>query len=610
MGIDLSETATILSFPEAVRCRAAGAHDGALHEMLHRGGGCALNSVEPTPFEQADSVDPGAIQGRGLTTVVQVLRRTWALFLGFLVVGGLLGLLVSSQTPKRYRSTAALNFAQNNFDAQVLGNNYVQQTNNDTGQLATNEALATLGAVQRRAAAIVGGGMTAQLVKSNVNVTDEDGSSVEDVIAEASSPAAAARLANAYATAFVQVNQSLARSALTTAATSLRSQIASARSSGAGAGDISSLQTLLNRVTTLSALQTGGAQIVDRATPPSRPFSPRPKLDVAFGAILGLLFAGLLASLGTQFDRRIRDVPTLETLALSYGLGHGLLGTIEKDGSFAESAPDGAGISARAEEAFRLLQARLRYLNAYGPKQLVAVVSASEGEGKSTVSLHLARTYAQSGVRVLIVDADLRRAQLSERCGLGRSNVGLTDCLVRANLDPAAIARPLRDQAAHRDALEDGFVLDVLPAGGFHPDPARLLQTDRMTQLLRAMRERWDLVILDTPPIEVVSDAMPLLPKADGVLIVARVNVARQEQLRRLSQDLARLGARVLGVVGNAARPARLNGQYSRYYEGWEPPPDVPLLAPGADPGRVVFRDPRDGSRQGGTGSGFASGLS
>lgn len=512
----------------------------------------------------------GPVARTALATGVNVLRRTWYVFIGLIVAGALAGYLLSDARPKEYRASATLNFQQTSFDSEVLGNSYVAPNSDPTQVLATQQALVSLPGVARQASQMLGGSPSAATIGHAIQVNNINGSTVETVTATDKSPAAAARIANAYAQAYVTVGKRQDRTALTQAAASLTAQIRQARIAGASKGNVLQLQTLLDRVNTVSALQTGGAQVVDAASIPTSAASPRPKLDAVLGGLFGLLLAIVLVAIGRQVDRKVRDLDTLEHLASSLSIGDGVLGAVERDDSVRGQYRLAHALGPVAE-SFGLLQARLRYLDVDGPRQLMMLVSASAAEGKSTLAFYLAATAARSGNRVLLIECDLRRPQLAERLGGRVPDYGLAEYLSRFD-------RPLSDVVTTLSGEESGFgradwSMDVLPAGGQPPNPAELLESGRMVSLLEEARTRWDLVLLDTPPIGLVPDGIPLLSRVDGVLVVARMGAVTRESLRRLNRDLMRTGAKVLGVVANMVRQGRGDGYDRGYGYGYESGP-------------------------------------
>jgi capsular exopolysaccharide synthesis family protein len=233
----------------------------------------------------------------------------------------------------------------------------------------------------------------------------------------------------------------------------------------------------------------------------------------------------------------------------------------------APEAPDGGGaglavLNGRSSgaEAFRTLRTNLIFSQAAGRLRTLVVTSAAPGEGKSTIASNLAAAFAQQGMRVLLVDCDLRRARQHETFGAPREP-GLTQLVLRyARL--AEVALPTE--------VENLF---LLPAGTLPPNPAELLGSLRMQEVLAELGQAFDLVLVDTPPVLAASDGAILAAGVDGVVLVVRagrtVRGAAQQALRQLDA----VGARVLGGVLNdpEERLAAYGGygQYGGYYASY-----------------------------------------
>jgi capsular exopolysaccharide synthesis family protein len=180
------------------------------------------------------------------------------------------------------------------------------------------------------------------------------------------------------------------------------------------------------------------------------------------------------------------------------------------------------------------------------------------------VALNLAEATTTMGSRVLLVETDLRRPTLAKQLGI-TSNAGLAGVLV-GMLPLSEAIRTITLEPADPNSKQPARSLDVLTAGiGTPPNPAELIESRSMSELLAEVRSQYDLVIFDTPPLAVVADAFPLLRQVDGVIIVGRVGVNRRDVAGRLHEILKEVGAPVLGVVANAFKTGRM-GSYSYTY--------------------------------------------
>lgn len=206
-----------------------------------------------------------------------------------------------------------------------------------------------------------------------------------------------------------------------------------------------------------------------------------------------------------------------------------------------------------ASEAFRVLRTNLQFLGLDKPLKSLLITSATPSEGKSTTASNLAVSFAQAGARVCLVDADLRRPMVAKMFGL-ENWMGLTTVLV----NPETLT----------DALQETAIPDlwVLPSGPIPPNPAELMSSGRMKQVLEALEQGFDLVVVDTPPVLAVTDAAALAPAVSGVLMVIRSGVVDRTQAQRAKSALEAVGARVLGAVLGAVEEADNNGYYYYYY--------------------------------------------
>jgi capsular exopolysaccharide synthesis family protein len=197
----------------------------------------------------------------------------------------------------------------------------------------------------------------------------------------------------------------------------------------------------------------------------------------------------------------------------------------------------------------------VRFLNVDDPPRLLALTSPQPGDGKTTVVCNLAIVAAEAGSRVLIVDADLRIPRVADFLGLDGAR-GLTDLLGDPTLEPASVVI----QAPFAENLW------VLASGPKPPNPSELLASERMSTLIARFRSDYDLVLFDTPPVLVVTDAALLASKTQGVILVTRSRATNRLAIEHAVQALAQVDARLLGVVYNCAEAdERASSSYYQY---------------------------------------------
>lgn len=235
-----------------------------------------------------------------------------------------------------------------------------------------------------------------------------------------------------------------------------------------------------------------------------------------------------------------------------------------RDGLSVETMMDGARLIAAAEpknpvsEQFRTIRTNIDFASvAKGNVKTLLVSSALPSEGKSTITANLAVVYAQQGKRVLLVDTDLRRPTVARTFGV-TDNHGLTNYLADVNSDAGSIIHHTRMAT-----------LDVIASGPVPPNPAELLASSRMTNLIAELRQRYDLVIFDVPPFLMVTDAQVLMSKMDGVAVVVSGRQTTRGALQRTADMLKLADAPVLGFIYNDRTRKKNSGNGYGYGYGY-----------------------------------------
>ena len=403
------------------------------------------------------------------------------------------------------------------------------------------------------------------------------------IIAVDIDPEAAVARANAFADAYLDYRRDEALDNLLAARTSLDERSAELREEIAAldeaeAGDLDQIQrdALLAQLTQLiaqgaevgggAAAIIGGGSILTPAELPEGPVSPQPLRTGALALVLGALLGVGLAFLRDHVDDVIRDEPDFRRATG----GRPVLGRIPT-----WTDPDGGDRLATmveptsfASEAYRELSAGVRFLLvAHGDKaareaagddgplsRSIMLASATAGDGKTSTAANLAVAAARVGLRTVLVDADLRRATVARRFGLGRTT-GLSDVLLSGGR--------LRDHviAVGVDNLR------VLPAGTIPPNPTELLASPAMRALERELLGRADLVIYDTPAVLAVPDALELGRQVDLAILVARTGKTGRRELAAAIERLEQVGTDVAGSILNGMDEKTDGYYYSYYYQ-------------------------------------------
>jgi polysaccharide biosynthesis transport protein len=314
----------------------------------------------------------------------------------------------------------------------------------------------------------------------------------------------------------------------------------------------------------LAGLKSSNINIVDAASVPVVPVEPKLPLNIGLGCMGGLLFGIALAFVVDNVDSSIRTPEDVETYCSLPSLG--IIPRVAahdnpRRKSLARTGPPQLILPIAMEqsdsgsaEAFRALRTSLMLSSPSAPPQVILVTSAMMKEGKSFLSLNLAVVLAQTGKQVLLVDSDMRRPTINKYLGLPM-NQGLSACLAGTE-DSAAMSMPI-------DAIPG---LHVLPSGHMPPYPSEMLGSEALPHLVQRWRQQFRYIVIDTPPVLAVTDAVVSSRVADVVVLVARSDKTRRQSLVRARDLLKKAHANIAGVVVN---DLSLNSMEYRQYYGY-----------------------------------------
>ncbi|MCF6244517.1 MAG: polysaccharide biosynthesis tyrosine autokinase [Sulfurovum sp.] len=289
-------------------------------------------------------------------------------------------------------------------------------------------------------------------------------------------------------------------------------------------------ETAMIKASTLSQID-----IVDKAFYPKNPIEPKRMNIVIIGMIVGLLLGLLFAFMRAYLDNRIKgedDVKEMTKLPLL-----GAITTIKENKNDAKRIKSVSSPKSSVAEGFRALRTNLQFMNIESKCHVITVTSTVGGEGKSTISTNLAAIMGTVGKKTIVVNMDMRKPTIHEKLGV---------------LNTKGISSYLSNQYELEDIIlgTEYDNLDAITSGPIPPNPGELIQSKMMVQLLDELRSRYDVVILDTPPVGLVSDARTLMRYADTILYVARVDYSKKSFLnyiKKLSQE----EIKKLGIVVN-----------------------------------------------------------
>lgn len=469
-------------------------------------------------------------------------RRKWVI-LACLVLVPAAVYFVSSRSPNVYETSVSLQVQALAVDTSLFTGNQPPPVGQTSQDLAAAARLVETPRVAREVARRLDVSVAEpRRLLDNIAVTsDEEAQFVTITVAE-SSPQRAVRMANAFASALVKVRATLATSRIDEAVRQLEPALE--RFPEGDPEGRRELAEQLQRLRALRAAQRDNAQVVESPILPKDPSAPKPIRNALVALVLGLALGIGLALLLERLNRRVRDSEELEELA-----GLPLLASVPS------SAFPGKQSRFADAEAFHTLGANLTYFNVDSPRKSVLVTSALEGEGKTTVAVHLAVAMARVGKNVLLIDGDLRRPGVARHLGLD-PQFGLEAVLASEK----TLIEGLVEVATQGGRLR---VLSAVPV----THPAELISSERMRLLVSGMSDLVDFVVIDTAPLLHVSDALPFMDQVSGVIMVARVGKTTRTAVTRALTIIRNTKAEVVGVVATGVKAAGLYG-YGAYGYG------------------------------------------
>jgi succinoglycan biosynthesis transport protein ExoP len=326
----------------------------------------------------------------------------------------------------------------------------------------------------------------------------------------------------------------------------------------------------LERPTKPDAVPAVAVRVVQPAQVPTVPSSIGLPMVLALG-----LLAGLVIGVGAALARDALDVSVKAPDHLKAAAGAPNLGTI----AFDPQVPKRPLIvledpQSPRSEAFKQLRTNLQFVDVDNPRKVILVTSSMPGEGKTTTVVNLGIALASAGARVLLIEADLRRPKVSSLLGLERT-IGLTSVLS---------GRMHVDQAIQ---LWGAAAMDVIASGPLPPNPSELLSSQHMAEVIAYLRTRYDIVLIDAPPLLPVTDSAAVAPATDGAILACRYKRTTRTQLQSAVSALSAVSAPVLGTVFTMVPSSgpRAYAQYNAYYQAEESPTSFESAAATASPG-------------------------
>ena len=333
------------------------------------------------------------------------------------------------------------------------------------------------------------------------------------------------------------------------------------------------LQGRLKEAEIAQAVEPGDVRIVDDAITPTRPIRPRKIRSMALAVLFGLITGVAVAGAKDYMDEtvhsredltRVTSLPVLAMIPRIKGAHNGNSRFVRRQQAFDSRLVTRSDVGSPISEAYRAFRTNITFLNIDEPLKVLVLTSPGPAEGKSTSVVNLAITLAQQNTKTLVVDCDLRRGIVHKIFGEESAKPGLTNVLLKENT---------LEEAVRTADIGGGQNLYILPTGTLPPNPSELLGSKHMRGLLAELRERFDMILLDSPPLNLVTDAAVLGAEADGVIVIASAGATDRSALRYAMDQLRAVNAHVSGTVLNdldyAGRGRYYGygyGYYHRYY--------------------------------------------
>jgi len=466
-----------------------------------------------------------------LSSFVDVLRRRWPLVVGSVLACVIAAVARYETSTRSYDATASVAFGNATLTESAL---QVSRGSGDPQRdAATNVLIAHSRDVAQAVRAQLRSPASADTLLSAVSVEAAPNADVIDITASTTSAAFSARLANAFASQYLNLEAQSQLAGIDAAQASLQRQI---NALPPASPDRLTLEQSSQRLDVLRAIANGGLQIITRASPPSKPSGTSLKTTIVLGLLVGLALSGALVFLLESLDRRVNAVETFER---EYRLP--VLATVPPS-NFKHRLADERG---RSLEPFRILRSALDFVAVTRQLDTLLITSAVSGEGKSTVSIDLSHAIALAGRRVVLVELDLRQPSFSHHFAL----------------DPMrGITTALTGREDLQDLLLTPFPqlpnFQLLSAGELPPNPSELLGSPAVSALIGELASDDTTVVIDAPPLNPVADAQVLLnnPAIHAALLVGRQGYTTRDQVQRARSILDRHMLQPVGLVITGVR--------------------------------------------------------
>lgn len=514
-------------------------------------------------------------RGQSPSIVAVLWRRKW-IVIGMAVLALAAAVAVSVTRTPQYRAEAELVRDRGSLDVTLFGTAIYQSGDVQRDLLTTAESITSL-RVATLVKTALDSPLSARQLLGMVEARASTESNTITLAVKGSDPEQTAVVADEFANQAILLRQESDKATLVAARQALEAQVAMMTPADLTSTLGQELQARIEQLRVLEQVQTGGYSLWQSAQVPSSPVSPQPLRDGAAGLAVGIVLGLILAIAIDRVDRTLKEQSDFESefrlpvLAVIPRIGrkwhrrHG-----EPNGFIGFAEAGAANI-----ESYRLLRSNLQYFEVEKGLRSILVTSGLPGEAKTSTAINLALSLAISGARVALIDTDLRNPQmhrylqLDNRTGLSTLLAGSARVEDSIKVCKSSAFLPPQERRESRPGSNQSLIKDFLclTSGPLPPNPAELLASPRMADVLKSVTALTDYVIIDSAPVLLVADAVPLATRVDGVIVVARARLATIDQAREIRGMLDKVGARLVGVVISDASVDGRQGYRQGYYQ-------------------------------------------
>lgn len=490
-----------------------------------------------------------------LRDYLNVIRARRGVILLATVIVAAVAIAVTLIQPARYAAQAKVLISEKDTGTAILGTAITELSSQPERALQTQVQLVEVRPVAESTIRKLGLQEAPDALLGRVDVAAIGETNVIAIKALGSTPQEAADIANTMAEEYVAASKARKRASIKAAADEVEQRLNDAKADilalgrrieqtgrsdeiaaelSIATGTYSTLAEKLEQLRINEQLESGSGDVVETAVVEVAQVSPNPRRNISLGIVVGLVLGLGLAFLYEYLDNTIKSTEEAEKVYGATVLGIVPIDKMDKGIKRRLTIIEAPGSA--ASEAYRVIRNSLDFINFEHDLKTLLVTSAAPGEGKSSVAANLAMSLTQTGKKVVLVSCDFRRPT-TEQFFAVNSSVGLSEVLLGTHTLKSALQRPGDDQ------------LLVLTAGKMPPNPNELLGSAKMQEVIASLEEWADWVIIDTPPVLAVADPVSVARWVDGVVVVSKAGESTREAADKAVQLLARVGARVIGVV-------------------------------------------------------------